>query len=124
MTPRTVNVIAWFGVLGGFTAWAVQFVANLAFTFAQCNQPIMRWHLPIHDWEIGLGSAGIAIGLAAEAAAMWTFLQTRGVDDAAAPPPGRLRFLAVVGLTVNFMALAIMTLTTIGIPLQQVCRQS
>lgn len=107
-------------MLGGFIAWALQFVANLAFSFAQCNSD--RWRLPIHSWEIGLGSAAIAAGLAAEAAALTIFLRTRDADDT--PPTGRIHFLATVGLTVNFLAIAIMVLTTVGAPLLRACRQS
>jgi len=122
MTYRPSNALVWFGVLGGSVAWAVQFVANLAFSFAQCNQPADRWRLPVHTWEIGLGAAGIVVGLAAEAVSLRIFMRTRDVDNA--PPLGRVQFLAVVGLTVNFLSLTIMVLTTVGAPMLEVCRQS
>ncbi len=127
------NALVWFGVLGGAGAWAVQFVANLAFTFAQCNQPVDRWQLPVHGWQIALSAAAIAIGLTALGVCMWLFLRTFHLDHVAeaerrgegtAPPTGRISFLAMVGLTVNFLALAIMVMTGIGAPLLPVCQQS
>lgn len=122
MNARPSNALLWFGVLGGSLAWAVQFVASLAFSFAQCNQPSARWQLPVHAWEVALGVAGIAIALAAEAVSLRVFLRTRELGSA--PPGGRVHFLAVVGLTVNFLSLAIMVMTTVGAPMLEVCRQS
>jgi hypothetical protein len=127
------NALVWFGVLGGPVAWAVQFVVNLAFTFAQCNQPGSRWQLPVHGWAIALSIAGIVVALAATAVSAILFLRTSHLDHVAeserhgegsAPPTGRINFLATVGLTVNFLALAIMVMTGIGAPLLPVCQQS
>jgi hypothetical protein len=44
--------------------------------------------------------------------------------EGSAPPTGRINFLSVVGLTVNFLSLAIMVMTGIGAPLLAMCRQS
>jgi hypothetical protein len=125
--------LVWFGVLGGAGAWAVQFVANLFFSFAQCNAPAGRWHLPVHGWQIGLSVAAILVGLAAEGVSLWLYLRTFRIDHVAeaerhgegsAPPTGRINFLATVGLTVNFLSLAIIVMTAIGAPLLPVCQQS
>jgi hypothetical protein len=127
------TALVWFGVLGGAIAWSVQFVANLAFTFAQCNAPPGRWQLPVHGWQIGLSVAAICVGLAAAAVSLRLYLRTFRLDHIAeaerrgegtAPPTGRINFLATVGLTVNFLALAIMVMTAIGAPLLPVCQQS
>ncbi len=127
------NALLWFGVLGGAAAWVLQFLANLAFTFAQCNQPTQRWILPVHSWEIGLSVLALAVGLAATGVSLWIFLRTYQIDDVAAqerrgegvrPPLGRVSFLSMIGLTVNVLALAIVVLTGIGAPLLPVCQQS
>jgi hypothetical protein len=127
------NTVLWFGVLGGAVAWAAQFVANLFFTFAQCNAPSGRWMLPIHDWEIGLSIAAVSVGVAATSVCVWLYRRTFHLDHVAeaerrglgtAPPTGRLSFMAMVGLTVNFLALSIMIMTGIGAPLLHVCQQS
>jgi hypothetical protein len=127
------NRLVWFGVLGGAMAWAVQFVANLAVTFAQCNAPAGRWQLPVRGLEIGLSAAAFGVGLASMSVALWLYVYTfqfkhvaqaerRG--EGTAPPTGRISFLATVGLTVNFLALAIIVMTGIGAPLLPVCQQS
>jgi hypothetical protein len=127
------TALVWFGVLGGPVAWAVQFVANLGFTFAQCNSPPGRWELPVHGWQIALSAVAVAIGLAAMGVCLWLYRATFRLDHVAAaerhgegtaPPTGRINFLATVGLTVNFLALAIIVMTGIGAPLLPVCQQS
>jgi hypothetical protein len=127
------NVVVWFGVLGGAVAWVCQFLVNLAVSFAQCNAPAGRWQLPVRTLQITLSAAGLAVGLLSTGVALWLYLYTyqfkhvprmerRG--EGSPPPTGRLNFLAVVGLTVNFLAMAIMIMTGVGAPLLSVCRQS
>lgn len=126
------NRVVWFAVLGGALAWVVQFAVNLMLTWAQCNSP-GRSHLPLHALEIVISAVAVAIGVASMGLSVWLYLYTyqfkhvpvaerRGEGTPA--PTGRVNFLAVVGLTVNFLALAIMIMTGIGAPLLSVCRQS
>jgi hypothetical protein len=124
--------LVWFAVLGGAVAWAVQFIANLAFTFARCNGPSGR-RLPVHAWEIALSAAAVAVGLAAAGVSLWLYIRTLRIDhvveaerrgEGSSPPSGRVAFLATVGLAVNFLALAIIVMTGIGAPLLPICQQS
>ncbi len=133
MTYPPSNRVVWFGVLGGAAAWVIQFVANLAFTFAQCNAPAGRWQLPVHDFQIALSVAAVSVGLAAAGVSLWLYLRTHELDHVAeaerhgegsAPPTGRINFLAIVGLTVNFLVLTIIVMTGIAAPLLTVCQQS
>ncbi len=133
MKTRRLDRLIWFGVLGGALAWAVQFVANLAFTFAQCNAPAGRWQLPVHAWEIALSVVAVAVVLAAEGVCGWLFLHTYQHDHVSAPerhgdgspaPTGRINSLSMMGLLVNFLVLAIIVMTAIGAPLLAVCQQS
>jgi hypothetical protein len=121
----------WFAVLGGPVAWAVQFVANLWFSFAQCDTT--RWHLPVKGWQIGLSVVALAVGLTATALCVRLYRRTDEIEEltqrvrrgfGGIPPAGRVHFLAVCGLTVNFLTLAIIVMTGIGAPLLTVCRQS
>lgn len=130
MTDPPSNRLVWFGVLGGPVAWGVQFVANLYLSFARCDSD--RWHLPIRDWQIGLALGAIVVGVAATAVTIQLYRQTAGIDDIAAevrrgfggrPPAARIHFLAICGLTVNFLALVIIVITGIGAPLLTVCQQ-
>lgn len=132
MSERPSNALLWFGVIGGALAWAVQFVANLAFGWARCNPPVTRWQLPVHGWEIGLSAGALAIGLASTGVSLLIFIRSKGDGVAqqelrgmgAAPPTGRINFLAIVGLVVNFLAIAIIVMTGIGAPMLSLCQQS
>jgi hypothetical protein len=128
------NRVVWFAVLGGAIAWVVQFVANLSLTWAQCNAPAGRgFHVPVHVASVVISAVAIAIGATAMGVSLWLYLYTyqfkhvviaerRG--EGSGPPTGRINFLSVVGLTVNFLALAIMIMTGIGAPLLSVCKQA
>ncbi len=127
------NGALWFGVLGGAGAWVVQFVANLALTFARCDQPRARWMLDVHGWEIALSLAALAVVLGAGAVSLRIFISTSRIDDVAkherrgegvSPPLGRVSFLSMVGLLVNLLTLTIVVMTGIGAPLLPVCQQS
>ncbi|HUB73568.1 MAG TPA: hypothetical protein VL979_05985 [Solirubrobacteraceae bacterium] len=138
-----LNGLAWFGVFGGATAWALQFLLSLQFGLARCESPDARFPLPVHAFSIGLGAAGVMVGALAELAAWRVFHATRETrnDDAlqlprpeglkggvAHDPPvvsaGRLRFLGAVGLTVNPLTLTICAMTAVGVPLLSICHQS
>jgi hypothetical protein len=127
------NGLLWFGVLGGAMAWTVQFLANLFFTFAECDQPVQRWMLPVHSWEIGLSALAVAVSVSAIAISSLIFVRTGRVDEVSAkeregegtqPPLGRIHFLAMIGLLVNFLSLAIIVMTGVGAPLLPICQQS
>ena len=133
MSDQPSDRLLWFGVLGGGLAWAVTFVANLAFTWAQCNAPPGRWMLPLHTWEIAISAIGVVVGVSAGVVSLRIYRQTFRIDDVAmheragdgsVPPLGRVNFLATVGLLVNFLTVTIMIMTAVGAPLLCVCHQS
>jgi hypothetical protein len=132
MRYRPSNVLVWFGVGGGAVAFALQFVAGLAFSFAQCNNG-SRWHVPVRDWQVALAGGGFMIGLASTAAAAMIFLRTYRIGDifgeerrgdGSTPPLGRIHFLSIVGLTVNLLVLFIMVMDAVGTGLHGLCMQS
>ena len=88
------NALLWFGVLGGAAAWTIQFLANLFFTFAQCDPPTARWALPVHAWEIGLSIAAVLVdarrGEVDEGVDGGVVDLERSESDDAALSPGRL----------------------------------
>lgn len=134
MTYRPSNLLVWFGVGGGAVAFAVQFVAGLAFSFAQCaNGNATRWHIPVREWQVGLAAGGLVIGLASTAVAAMIFRRTYRIGDifgqerrgdGAAPPLGRIHFLSQVGLTVNLLVLFIMAMDAVGTGLHGLCMQT
>lgn len=129
---RHSDLAVWFGVLGGPLAWAAQFVANLFLSFFQCGAEA-RASVPLHALQLALGVAGLLVALASTAVAARLFRATVGDRELSLkvirgfggePPLARVHFLAIVGLTVNFLALAIIVMTTIGSPVLLDCRQS
>jgi hypothetical protein len=132
MRYRPSNLLVWFGVGGGAVAFALQFVAGLAFSFAQCNNG-SRWHVPVSAWQVGFAAGGFAIGVASTAVAATIFRRTYRLfdifgqerrGDGSAPPLGRIHFLSIVGLTVNVLVLTIMLMDAIGTGLHGMCVQS
>lgn len=133
MKSAPSNALVWFAVLGGGVAWIIQFAANAFVTFAQCDQPIQRWMLPMRGVEIGLSVVAAAFALAAGGASLRLFLATYRDQDAAAlerqgmgvhPPLGRVSFLSMIGLTVNLLVLVTTFMTGVGAPLLPICRQA
>lgn len=133
MNYRPSTPMVWFGLAGGAVAFTLQFVAGLAFSFAQCNQPVGRWHLPVRDWQVGLAIAGLIVGIASTAVAVRIFLRTFRIGDmfgmerrgdGSQPPLGRIHFLAVCGLLVNFLVMTIIVMDAIGTGLHGFCQQA
>lgn len=132
---RTVppSKLVWFAVIGGGLAWGAQFVANLFLTFAQCNQLTSHRTLPLHTIEVIISVVAALVAISAEGVAITLFRRTARVDHTAQeemrglgslPPVGRVNFLAMMGLLVNFLALSIIVMTAVGAPLLAVCQQS
>ena len=131
MNFRASSLIVWFAVGGGAIAWAVQFVVGLGFGFAKCNQSGRA--VPIHSGQAVASAVAAVIALASIAAGIWLFRHTYRVadvfgqerrGDGATPPLGRIHFLAIVGLTVNLLVLAIIVMQGVGAPLLPVCQQA
>ena len=132
MSYRPSNFLVWFGVGGGAVAFVVQFVAGLAFSFAQCNNGT-RWHVPVRAWQVGLAGGAVIVALASAAVAAMIFRRTYRVGDlfgeerrgdGSAPPLGRIHFLSIVGLTVNVLVLFIIVMDAVGTGVHGLCMQT
>jgi hypothetical protein len=133
MNYRPSTALVWFAFAGGAVAWAVQFVAGLAFSFAQCQPPAGRWHIPVRDWQVGLAIGGLLVGLASTAVAVRIFLRTFRIGDifgmerrgdGSQPPLGRIHFLVLCALVINFLVMTIVVLDAIGTGLHGLCQQT
>jgi len=133
MRYRPSTWLVWFGFAGGALGWALQFVAGLAFSFAQCQQTAGRWHLPVRAWQVGLAAGGLVLGLASTAVAVRMFLRTFRIGDlfgserrgdGSPPPLGRIHFLVICGLAINFLVMTIVVLDGVGTALNGLCQQS
>lgn len=131
MSFRAPSLVVWFAVGGGAVAWATQHVIGIAFGFAECNQSGRS--VPVHAGQAVAAALAALVTLASIGAGVWLFRHTYRVGDVfgeerrgdgATPPIGRIHFLAIVGLTVNLLALAIILMDGFGAPLLPLCQQS
>jgi hypothetical protein len=127
------TLLVWFGVAGGAFAWAAVHVAGIESSWDRCIPTGTGSVVPLSAWQITIAACGALITLAALSVCVWLFLRTFRIGDVAgmerrgdgaAPPAGRLQFLAMVGLTVNVLALAIIVLAGVGAPVLGPCQQS
>ena len=130
---RPPTALLWFGVLGGGLAWAAQHVAGYGFSLARCIPTGTGSVIALSAWQIAIAAGAACINLAAMGVCVWMFMRTVSIDDVAgqerrgdgsAPPIGRIHFLAIVGIVVNFLSLAIIVLDGVGAPLLTSCMQS
>ena len=127
------TLLVWFGVAGGAFAWAAAHVAGIESSWDRCIPTGTGSVVPLSAWQIIIAACGVLITLAAMGVCVWLFLRTFRIGDVAgmerrgdgaAPPAGRLQFLAMVGITVNLLALAIIVLSGVGAPVLGACQQS
>jgi hypothetical protein len=114
----------WFAVLGAPAAWAFQFAAGYWVSQERCSPPGEGWGVAADVWAIALTVVAGAIALAAwlTAAALLRATAEAGVEDA--PPPGRVRFLATVGLAVTPLFACIIAMNAVGVLVLSTCHQS
>jgi hypothetical protein len=113
------RALLWLGVFGAPAAWTVQLVAGFALTQAECGAA--GWDVHMDAWTLAVSAVAVVVAVAAEAAALLTFRATR---DAGSEPPGaRSRFLAVLGITIGPLFLAMILMGGIGAVVLVQCRQ-
>jgi hypothetical protein len=115
--------ILWFAVLGAPAAWVTHFVTGFALTEASCNTVGRTSDVPLDGLTAGLTAGAAAVALLAWVAALRAFRVTRMVGENAPPPGSRVHFLAIVGVLVAPLMLAIILLSGIGVLVLDGCRQ-
>jgi hypothetical protein len=114
--------VLWFGVLGAPAAWVLQIGVGYWLSEAKCSPAGGPWGISLTIWGIAVG--GVAFALAAAAAATAVSIYRSYDDFHAAPPDGRIAFLAVVGMTVSTLFLVLIAMSAAGILTFSVCNQS
>jgi hypothetical protein len=116
----------WIGLFAAPFAWAAQHVAGIELTIGQChdNAPGPAWDLPVDPVTIATTAIAASIAVLGGLAALSAWRATRGVDDDDAPPAGRNHFLAIVGMTISPLFLAIILMSGVGSTLMSGCVQS
>ena len=118
--------LAWLGALGPPFAWAAQHVAGYAVALAECpdNTTGPDWNVPVDTATIAIGATAAVVTLLCGAGAFAAWRATRSADDDDAPPAGRVHFLAVIGLTITPLFLAMIMMSSAGAIAFRECVQS
>lgn len=117
--------LQWAGILAAPAGWLITFMVGLWLTFAQCNPPT-RQRLPVDGWTIAGTAVGAILAVAGLLSAMaaWRAVTAGEGGAAEAPPPrSRIHFMAIVGMTISPLLLAVILLSGIG-AIFQTCHQS
>jgi hypothetical protein len=116
------STLMWFGVLGAPFAWTAQHIAGYALTEATCDEAGRAgWNVHMDTWVIIVTAATGTIAVAAGVAAVVTFLATRDAGDEL--PRSRIKFLAIIGMTITPLFLAMIVMSGLGSVLLVQCRQ-
>ena len=124
MSLRRLSMLQWFGTLGAAAAMSGHLLAGAGFSQARCNPVGPRWDLPYRPVQLGLLVGGVVIVLASLACALYVFLATRGLEEDAPPPEGRMHFFATAALASNLIFLMIIALAGAATIADVACRQS
>ncbi|HET8757667.1 MAG TPA: hypothetical protein VFM58_16735 [Solirubrobacteraceae bacterium] len=115
--------LLWLGVFGAPAAWAVQHIAGFSLTEARCREAatIGGWSLDMDAWTIAVTALAAIVAVTAIGAAIVTFRGTRGAEE---PPRERIHFLAVIGITIGPLFLAMILMSGLGAVFLPQCVQS
>lgn len=120
------GALAWIGALGPPFVWAGQHIAGYALGLADCpdNTAGPGWNVPVNALAIVVGGTAATLAVLCGLAAVAAWRATREADDSDAPPAGRAHFLAVIGMTITPLFLAMILLSSAGAIVAQGCVQS
>ena len=126
-TALPLEALSWFGLLGAPAAWTLMHVFGYGLTEATCD-PVGSGKVSLEAWTVALMAAGAVVAVLAGLSAVAVFLRTRRVEGAGGseepPPKGRLHFLAVVGMAISPLFLAIILMDGLGVIVLPNCTQS
>ena len=118
------RLLLWFGVLGAPIAWPLQHWIGFGTTQASCDKYGMQFGIPLNTLVIVVTAVCAGIAVAAFVASFLAFRATSSTGAKGPPPTGRMHFLAIVGLIVSPLLLAIILLSGVGTVVIGACQQS
>jgi len=116
-------VLLWFGVAGSPAAWVLMFLTGFAFDLAQCNEAGRAWRLPVDGWTIAATAFGVAVAVLSLVAAVAAYRAVREAEDDELPG-SRIKFMAICGITMAPLFLAIILMSGLGATSLAECHQS
>jgi hypothetical protein len=119
-----VSPVLWYAVLGPPAAWFGQFLIYYWLAESQCSPAGTLWDIPMTAWAIVVGSVAAVLALGAGATALALFRRNSEDEHEDAPPGGRIKFLAVIGMTLTPLFFAMILMSTAGLLTLLPCNQS
>jgi hypothetical protein len=117
--------VLWYAVLGPPTAWFGQFLIYYWLAETQCSPAgATLWSIPMTAWAIVVGAVAAVLALGAGATSLALFRRNSEDEHEEAPPGGRIKFLAVVGMTLTPLFFAMILMSTAGLLTLVPCNQS
>lgn len=116
--------LLWYAPLGSAVAWSLQFGSGYWISEAHCSVAGEHWGIAVSTLTIAIGLAALVVALGSLATSIALLRRTAGASVKGAPPDGRTRFLATVGLTVAPLFIAMIVMTSVGVLVLQPCNQS
>lgn len=117
-----VSPVLWFAVLGAPLAYAAQMGIAYWLAEAECSPTGGQWGISLSAWGVAVTAVAATVAIGAGLTALSLFRRPGGKDDP--PPPGRIAFLAAVGMTVSVLFLALIVMTGAGMLAFHLCNQS
>jgi FtsH-binding integral membrane protein len=113
----------WIGVVAAPAAWTCQHVFGFGVTKAGCSIGSRGWNVPIDSWTIIAGAVAAALAIAGLVASVlaWRTVNATTHDDP--PPEGRIFFMAVCGIVITPLFLAIIVMSTVATAVLSNCHQ-
>jgi hypothetical protein len=124
MSRARLELLQWFGLLGGALAWTVQHVVGFGISDAGCSVAGTQWDLDVAAAQTALALAAGTVVVLAWVAALIAFRETRVVDEYAPGPVGRIHFFAQAALLGNVLFLVIVVLDGVSSVYHLPCRPS
>jgi hypothetical protein len=108
------RLLSWYGLLGAPFAWTVFHVAGVGIATGVCSPFGTRGGGGVQPATLALTFGTLAVAVGGLVAALLVYFSTRGVDEEGTPPLGRIHFLAVVGLAIAPLFIAIILMAGLG----------
>ncbi len=119
---RRLTLLMWFGLLGAPFAWAAQHLVGITLIEAACNPPSPRWGVPVDGATLTATAVAAIVATLSGGAAFRVYQATK--DAGTEIPEARVRFLAIVGIVVSPLFLAIVLMSGITVVAFPECVQS
>lgn len=116
--------VTWFATVGAPFSWGIQFTASYWLTQAQCGTAPAPWGVSTDTWTLVLTVLCSCLAAGAGITAVTLFRRTREAETDDAPPAGRVRFLATVGMAVAALFICLIVMTGVGVITLPDCQQS